>query len=59
MNKSIAKVYGGSRLYGLDNEKSDIDFKGIFIPDMKGLLSTNSFNFSIASLTAFMRLLKM
>ena len=36
--KSIAKVIAGSRLYGLENESSDTDYKAIFIPDVKELI---------------------
>lgn len=36
--KYIAKLFGGSKLYGLDNEKSDTDIKGIFIPNLKDLI---------------------
>lgn len=38
MNKFIAKVYGGSRLYGLENENSDTDIKGIFLPELNDLI---------------------
>lgn len=38
MITSIAKVYGGSKLYGLDGPNSDLDIKGIFIPDINELI---------------------
>lgn len=34
----IFKSLSGSRLYGTDNENSDMDIKGVFLPDKKDLL---------------------
>ena len=42
----------GSKLYGTDNENSDTDFKGIFIPNINSVLlgkSKDSFEFSTGS----------
>ena len=36
--KILFKCYSGSRLYGTNNENSDIDIKGIFLPDLNDLL---------------------
>ncbi len=36
--KQLAKVIHGSKLYGLDSETSDSDFKGIFAPPVRDLL---------------------
>ena len=30
----IVKIKFGSHLYGTDNEKSDLDYKGIFLPSI-------------------------
>lgn len=38
MNKYIAKVIAGSRLYGLNNESSDYDEKHIFVPPLNELI---------------------
>lgn len=38
-NKLLAKVVVGSRLHETDNEDSDWDYRGIFVDDMKTLLS--------------------
>lgn len=37
--KVITKVVVGPRLHGLDNPKSDWDYRGIFIGDLKEVLS--------------------
>jgi predicted nucleotidyltransferase len=37
--KTLAKVVVGSRLHGLDNPKSDWDYRGIHIHDLKDVLS--------------------
>ena len=34
----IFKTYSGSLLYGTNSEKSDIDFKGVFLPEKRDLL---------------------
>jgi len=34
----IFKCYAGSRLYGTNNETSDTDIKGVFLPDLKDLI---------------------
>lgn len=36
--KVIYLTYFGSKLYGTDSEKSDVDIKGIFVPSMKDLI---------------------
>lgn len=38
MNRLIAKVIAGSKLYGLDNESSDTDIKSIFVPPISELI---------------------
>lgn len=37
--KVITKVLVGSRLHGLNNEQSDYDYRGIYISDLKDILS--------------------
>ena len=39
MSKIITKVVVGSRLHGLHNEKSDYDYRGIHMHDLKDVLS--------------------
>lgn len=39
MSKVLTKVLVGSRLHGLANEKSDYDYRGIHIHDLKEVLS--------------------
>lgn len=34
----IFKCYTGSKLYGTDDEKSDTDIKGVFLPELKDLV---------------------
>ncbi len=36
--KTLAKVIHGSKLYGLDSEASDTDYKGLFLPGLKELV---------------------
>ena len=36
--KILFKCYSGSKLYGTDNENSDTDIKGVFVPDIKDLI---------------------
>lgn len=36
--KILFKTYSGSKLYGTNNENSDTDFKGIFLPDINDLI---------------------
>ena len=36
--KILAKVIHGSKLYGLDSESSDTDYKGIFKNDLRELI---------------------
>lgn len=36
--KTIVKMIFGSHLYGTDTPQSDMDFKGVFLPDMKDCL---------------------
>lgn len=38
MEKQIVKMVFGSHLYGLETEKSDMDFKGIYIPNSDDLI---------------------
>jgi len=38
MSREIMKCIHGSHLYGLDTPNSDMDYKGIFIPDLNDLL---------------------
>lgn len=48
----ICKILFGSYLYGTNNENSDKDYKGIFLPDWKGCVLNkipNSFNFTTGS----------
>ena len=34
----LFKCYSGSKLYGTDDENSDTDIKGVFVPDIKDLI---------------------
>lgn len=36
--KILFKTYSGSKLYGTNNENSDTDFKGVFLPDLNDLI---------------------
>lgn len=36
--KILFKTYSGSKLYGTNNENSDTDFKGVFLPELKDLI---------------------
>lgn len=38
MNKLIAKIIAGSKLYGLDGPESDLDLKAIFVPSIHELI---------------------
>lgn len=37
-NELIFKTYSGSILYGTNSESSDIDYKGVFLPNIKDLI---------------------
>ncbi len=44
----LCKIQHGSHLYGLNTEKSDLDYKGVFLPTLEDLiLQTNSKHISL------------
>ena len=51
MNK-ICKIKFGSFLYGTDTFNSDLDIKGIFLPDIKELITQKAISYDI-KLTIF------